>query len=207
MTASEVKQYGGGRWVKCGPDDPGAVEAGASGSPMLTYTDPPAWLAGSDYHRMEKRAQAAESYILMAVAMPKGDDPDRTNAQWAMASPGGQLTMTIHNPEAFGYVRAGEDYRVTIERIRGPREKPASSAAPTSPANYPAVVTINTNTYSIDGPTLTYGTICSLAGISSGNQPTVTYYYEGGVSGIIGPTDTLDVEDGTVIDVAVTNRA
>lgn len=38
-----------------------------------------------------------------------------------MASPNGNLDLNIQNPGAFGYVQAGQEYRVTIERIRGPR--------------------------------------------------------------------------------------
>jgi hypothetical protein len=123
MNATEVKGISGGRWESCGPNAPGAIPLDDPKSPGANpYTDPPSWLAGTGFVRRESRAQSAEAVTLTAVSMPKGDDPDQTNAQWAMASPSGQLTITIHNPAAFGYVQPGLDYRVTIERIRGPRE-------------------------------------------------------------------------------------
>ncbi len=63
-------------------------------------------------------AQAQESIELAAVSAKGEDDPNR---DWASATPTGHLTMTIQNPEAWGYVVPGAQYRVTIERIRGPR--------------------------------------------------------------------------------------
>jgi hypothetical protein len=123
MVASEVTGRGGGRYVPCGEHEPGAIAADDKTSPLSNlYTDLPTWLEDAKFLRRDPYAQAAESVALTAVSMPAGSDPDRTNAKWANASPNGQLTLTIHNPEAFGYVKPGAEYRITIERIRGPRE-------------------------------------------------------------------------------------
>jgi hypothetical protein len=124
MQASEIKALGGGRYVACDPDEEGAIAADDKSSPIANlYTDLPGWLAGATHFRRQAHAQSSECITLTCVSMPAGSDPDQTNAQWAMASPSGQLTMQIHNPEAFGYVQAGREYRVTIERIRGPKDR------------------------------------------------------------------------------------
>ena len=124
MQAVEVLQMGGGRWVPCEPTDEGAVAMDDPSSPVANlYTDPPSWLTSSTHVRRLEQAQSAEAVKLSAVSRPKGSDPDQTNAQWAMASPSGTLTLTIHNPKAFGQIKPGREYRVTIEEVRSKRNR------------------------------------------------------------------------------------
>lgn len=79
----------------------------------------PPWFDGITHVRHEPNIQSAEGIELTAVSAKDEDDPNRT---WAIATPTGHLTMIIQNPQAFGYVQPGHEYRVTIERIRGPQE-------------------------------------------------------------------------------------
>lgn len=128
MDVLQVQKSGGGRIVPCGPDDEGAVLA-AESNYLKSYTDPPQWLVDAEYLRVDPLAQASEYIKLHCVSYAEGKDPEKTNAQWAMASPSGNLDMVIMNPAAFGYVEPGFQYRVTIERIRGPRKTSSEEAA------------------------------------------------------------------------------
>lgn len=118
MQATEVVQRGGGQWVPCECDD-------SSGEAHLTeeifrthHYGTPAWLRGAKWVRRDMNAQGSESIRLTAVSAKDQEDPNR---DWAEASPSGELTLTINNPGAFDYVTAGGVYRVTIEKIRPPR--------------------------------------------------------------------------------------
>lgn len=117
MVASEVNARGGGRWAPCAETDDGAQKVEDVGAVQSMYGTPP-WLATTGWVRYESVGQNAEGIKLVAVSAKGEDDPNR---EWAMASPSGTLDMYIQNPGAFGYVQAGQEYRVTIERIRGPR--------------------------------------------------------------------------------------
>lgn len=75
------------------------------------------WLQGATHVR-PKLGQGSESFKLVCVRSKDADDPAH---QWWTASPMGEFTMTMENPDGFGYVVPGAEYRVTIERIRGPR--------------------------------------------------------------------------------------
>lgn len=117
MQASEVNARGGGRWAPCAEDDPGAQAVSECPGVQSTYGVPP-WLNTTGWVRYEPVGQSGEQIKLAAVSAKGEDDPNR---EWAMASPSGELVMYIQNPAGFGYVQAGQEYRVTIERLRGPR--------------------------------------------------------------------------------------
>ena len=117
MTASEVNARGGGRWAPCAEGDEGAKAVADTPSIASMYGVPP-WLNTTGWVRYEPVGQNNEYIKLTAVSAKDEDDPNR---EWAMASPSGSLDLNIQNPAAFGYVQAGQEYRVTIERIRGPR--------------------------------------------------------------------------------------
>lgn len=120
MAATEVLSRGGGRWVPCAADDEGAMEVG-EGPDKVQFSSaygPVPWLASATHVRRDEHAQSQEVITLAAVSAKGVDDPNR---DWAAASPSGSLGLTIDNPEAWGYVKPGRIYRVTIEEVRGPR--------------------------------------------------------------------------------------
>ena len=119
MMAQSVNASGGGRWAPCAEDDDGAQAVADTPAISSMYGVPP-WLATTGWVRYEPVGQNAEHIKLNAVSAKGEDDPNR---EWAMASPSGELTLFIQNPAAFGYVQAGQEYRITIERIRGPKAK------------------------------------------------------------------------------------
>lgn len=43
-------------------------------------------------------------------------DPESPNYEWAQATPAGNLTMTISNPEAWGFFEPGAEYRLRITK-------------------------------------------------------------------------------------------
>lgn len=117
MAASTVTKSGGGRWVACDEDHP---DAKSKAGHLSSIYGTPAWLDDTEFVRFDPLAQGQEYIKLTAVSFE--GDVDDPNRKWAMASPSGHLELSIANPEAFGYVDQGHEYRVTIERIRGPRE-------------------------------------------------------------------------------------
>ncbi len=139
MAASQVTASGGGRWAPCNEDDDGAQPVDDVGAIKSMYGVPP-WLNTTGFVRYESVGQNGEHIKLTAVSAKDEDDPNR---EWAMASPSGDLQLFIQNPAAFGYVQAGQEYRVTIERIRGPRSVPDKPLAPAFRVNGGAGVTIN----------------------------------------------------------------
>lgn len=116
MNATEVRKMGGGRWVACGPDAEGAKSLDEWAGTY--YYGAPPWLASAEFVRLDPNQQSQEIVSLVAVSAKGQDDPNR---EWALASPSGNFTISIDNPAAWGYVEAGGVYRVTVERIRGPR--------------------------------------------------------------------------------------
>lgn len=117
MVAHEVTGRSGTRYEQCGPDEPDArpVE-----DVFGNYAyGVPVWLQGASHVRTVV-GQGSEQIKLQCV---RTDDPNDPNNQWWTASPSGTLEMHIENPEGFGYVVPGAEYRITIERIRGPRSK------------------------------------------------------------------------------------
>lgn len=123
MRATQVAQNGGGRLAACAPDDPGAQPVDEVNG---RYAGGIPWLADAEFARLDPDLVATEQVTLNAVYTTDPNDPNR---EWALASPSGQLTLTIANPEAMGYVQAGGQYRVTIERVRGPRSKEREALA------------------------------------------------------------------------------
>jgi hypothetical protein len=77
----------------------------------------PVWLEDAEYVR-DVEGKGSETIKLEVIRSKGPDDPSN---QWFEASPHGMFEMTLQNPNGFGYVQAGAEYRVTIERIRGPR--------------------------------------------------------------------------------------
>ncbi len=115
MVAGEVTGRSGNPWVACEPDDDGAVPTEEAFGNY--HYGVPVWLRGAT-HVKPKMGQGSESFKLNVVRSKDGDDPSN---EWFTASPIGELSMTMENPEGFGYIQPGAEYRVTIERIRGPR--------------------------------------------------------------------------------------
>ena len=113
MHATEIRLVGGGREVPCDEGDEGARTVGED------YTAK--WLrpsvSGKNFIRTELQVTRQEAIKLSALW-----DPNGPNRDWAVASPAGSLELTIDNPGAMGYVKAGRHYRITIEEVRGPRK-------------------------------------------------------------------------------------
>lgn len=115
MVAGEVTGRSGMPWVGCDADDDGAVPVEEAFGNY--HYGVPVWLQGDKYVK-QKQQQGSESFKLNVVRSQGGDDPSN---QWFTASPIGSLEMTMENPEGFGYIVPGAEYRVTIEKIRGPK--------------------------------------------------------------------------------------
>ncbi len=115
MVAGEVTGRSGQPWVACDSDDEGATPTEEAFGNY--HYGVPVWLRGAS-HVKPKMGQGSESFKLNVVRSKDGDDPSN---EWFTASPIGELSMTMENPEGFGYIVPGAEYRVTIERIRGPR--------------------------------------------------------------------------------------
>jgi len=111
MLANEVQQFGGYRLVRCHPTDDNA---------RPVEDNDPKWLRTLDWHVRPELGLVTERIRLNAV---HSTDPGDPNRDWSLASPTGELTLSIQNPEAMGYIKPGREYRVTIEQIRGPRDK------------------------------------------------------------------------------------
>jgi hypothetical protein len=116
MVAQEVTARNAAVWVPTTEDDPDAVRPADAFNNY--HYGIPFWLRGFEFIRPEQ-GKGQESYKLTVVRSGGPDDP---NNDFFLASPSGEMTMTIDNPGAMGYVKAGEFYRVTVEKIRGPRE-------------------------------------------------------------------------------------
>ncbi len=137
MVAEEVTGMRGNPWVACDPDDDGAKP---TEEVFGTYHyGVPVWLRDAS-HVKPKPGQGSEQFKLAVVRSKDGDDPSN---EWFTASPMGELSMTMENPAGFGYIVPGAEYRVTIERIRGPRSVPDKPLAPAFRVNGGAGVTIN----------------------------------------------------------------
>jgi len=115
MRAYSVKREGSHRDIACDPSDDGARELTDE-----TRKHQPYWLKEATHVRQDPLTPSQETFVLQAVY---SEDPESENRQFAQASPSGSLTLTIENPYAMGYVENGREYRVTIERVRGPRDK------------------------------------------------------------------------------------
>lgn len=123
MQAQQVVGTAGQRYEACGEDDEGAMRA-EDAQGLDSYYGRPPWLANATHVRLTKLGQSSESFTLTAVSAK--DDVDDPNRSWAVATPSGELKMSVNNPEAWGYIVPGAEYRVTIERIRGPRSTKAA---------------------------------------------------------------------------------
>jgi hypothetical protein len=58
-------------------------------------------------------SKASEQVLLSAV---HSNDPNSENYSYSQATPNGQLTMSISNPEAFDFFEEGAEYVLTIEK-------------------------------------------------------------------------------------------
>jgi hypothetical protein len=124
MQAYQITGTAGGRYVPCGPDDEGA-EPIETCKGVHSYYGVPPWFDGAEFVRFDAKAQQNVVINLHCVSAKGEDDPNRS---WADASPSGQLTMTIMNPQVFGYFTPGTEYRVTIEKIVPTKARPRESA-------------------------------------------------------------------------------
>ncbi len=115
MVATEVIDRRGVQRVACEETEDGAKPtAEVYGN---YHYGVPVWLEGARFVR-DVEGKGSETIKLEVIRSKGPDDPSN---QWFEASPHGAFEMTLQNPQGFGYVQAGEMYRVTIERIRGPR--------------------------------------------------------------------------------------
>jgi hypothetical protein len=115
MVAQEVTARHGTIWTPTAGDDPAGKTPDEA---FANYTyGVPFWLRDYDYIRADA-GKGQEDFKLECVRSGGPDDP---NNEFFVASPHGGLQMSIENPAGFGYVVAGESYRITIEKIRGPR--------------------------------------------------------------------------------------
>lgn len=119
MKVEQVTAHGTGNWVACDPDDDGAVPIEQVNMAHSWYGKTK-WFEGATHARLDDTLQGGESFRLTAVSH-RGDSDD-PNREWADATPSGSLDLYMSNPACFGYVKPGYEYRVTIERIRGPRD-------------------------------------------------------------------------------------
>lgn len=61
--------------------------------------------------------QSTGSSEIVHMSPVYSSDPESENAQWAKATPGGQLTMHIDNPLAQGNIEQGKEYFIDIEQV------------------------------------------------------------------------------------------
>jgi hypothetical protein len=111
MRCTTVTRRGYGLRVACEPEDEGAQ--------VLKQEDLPFWLKGTAATRIDITKTSQVTWEMSPVY---STDPEHENRQFAQASPSGQFTLTVENPAAMNYVREGCEYRVTIERVRSPRD-------------------------------------------------------------------------------------
>lgn len=117
MVAQESIDRNSTVWTPTDADDP---EGKPAAEVFSNYTyGIPFWLRGHEFIRADQ-GHGQQAIHLTVVRSGGEDDP---NNDYFTASPMGELKMTIDNPAAFGYVKAGGTYRVTIEKIVGPRNK------------------------------------------------------------------------------------
>jgi|ERR1700677_1445735 len=112
MRCYEVTRRSYGMRVACEPDEEGAQA-------IANPADLPFWLKGATHTRVET-TKASQAVWKMSPVY--STDPEHENRQFAQASPSGEFTLTVENPAAMNYVQEGREYRVTIERVRGPRD-------------------------------------------------------------------------------------
>jgi hypothetical protein len=118
MSVTKVTASGSGHLVPCEETDEGAI-ATETAPGAVSWYGVMKWLGDAKFVRLAP-GTSQETWELQAVSTKgEADDPNR---EWAAATPAGQLTLTVNNPECFGYVEPGREYRITIERIRGPRD-------------------------------------------------------------------------------------
>lgn len=65
------------------------------------------WAKGEEFTKNNERV------ILTAVYSP---DPADENYSYSQATPSAHLTMTINNPQAFGFFEKGQEYVLTFEK-------------------------------------------------------------------------------------------
>lgn len=100
------------------PDEDGLCSRCSELSRDITRLD---GLTVSSYYN--PKGKGSESITLKAV---KGNSED--NAEWAAATPSGELTCTIDNPGAWDFYEVGVDYIVEIRRHVPSRGNRASSS-------------------------------------------------------------------------------
>lgn len=115
MRATEVTTRFASGWEQAEEGDEGAQRPA---DVFVNYVyGVPFWLRDFEWIRPNERA-VQETFKLDCVRSGGEDDP---NNDYFVASPSGTFTMSIENPAGQEYVKAGMLFRVTIERIRGPR--------------------------------------------------------------------------------------
>ena len=120
MNVVKVTQHGGGKYVPCEEFDEGATPI-ADVAQAHSYYGVVAWLDGHEFLRFDPKVTSSEFWELQPVS--RKDDADDDNREFSEATPSGKLELSVQNPACFGYVTPGYDYRITIERIRGPRHE------------------------------------------------------------------------------------
>lgn len=98
---------------------------------ILTIPLANAWLKHFGLWRVPGLGPVASGVIWVGLAFVLRDVAQLILGRrwaWFDASPSGQLTMTIMNPQVFGYFTPGTEYRVTIEKIVPTKARPKESA-------------------------------------------------------------------------------
>lgn len=119
MVANTVTHNRGTVWEHCEEGDHGALPVEECGG----YYGVAPWVKEAGPFVRAKSGRSQVSIKLNAVRPDRHGEPGAPdpNAEWAAYTPSGELTMVIDNPATFDYFSAGDEYRVTIEKIRGPR--------------------------------------------------------------------------------------
>lgn len=116
MRCSQVTASAGA-WVPCDEVD----ETNPNFPPNPIVEGDPFWLreSGKQFKRYEPTAR---QFVRWEMSPVFSTDPDHENKRFASASPSGAFNLTVENPGAMDYVVPGYEYRITIEKVRGPRE-------------------------------------------------------------------------------------
>ena len=114
MRCHTVTRRSYGLYLPCDPEAEGAVEITEPEKPNLPF-----WFKGATHKRFDDSRTSQVTWEMNPVY---STDPEHENRQFAQASPSGKFELMVENPAVMDYVKEGYEYRITIERVRGPRE-------------------------------------------------------------------------------------
>lgn len=115
MRCSQVTASAGA-WIPCDGD-----EGNEQFPPNPITESDPFWLkeSGKKHKRYDPTARQFVKWEMIPVS---SNDPNHENKRFASASPSGAFNLMVENPDAMDYVLPGYEYRITIEKVRGPRD-------------------------------------------------------------------------------------